>query len=93
MADDSGATLQTIMAVLVGLLMLGLGSTVSVRSFMRNLRTAKGPIVGVLSQVLAMPFLAYILCVIFRFPAIVTISVIAIGCTPGELEVSVTLPP
>lgn len=81
---DSGATLQTIMAVLVGLLMLGLGATVSLAKFARNVRELKGPLVGLASQTLAMPFLAYILAIIFQFPVATTVSIIAIGCTPGE---------
>ena len=81
---DSGSTLQTIMAILVGLLMLGLGATVSLAKFVRNVRELKGPLVGLACQTLAMPFLAYIFSIIFQFPAATTVSVIAIGCTPGE---------
>jgi bile acid:Na+ symporter, BASS family len=72
------------MAVLVALLMLGLGATVSVPKFRRSIANWRGPFIGFVSQTFFMPLIAFLLCVIFQLDQVTALSVVAIGCSPGE---------
>ena len=70
-------------SLLLGIVMFGMGMTLSIGDFKLILKQPKGVIVGVLSQFIVMPLLAYILAKGFNLSPEVAIGVILVGACPG----------
>ncbi|KOO49946.1 bile acid:sodium symporter family protein [Viridibacillus arvi] len=70
-------------SLLLGIVMFGMGMTLSIGDFKLILKQPKGVIVGVLSQFIVMPLLAYILAKGFNLSPEVAIGVILVGSCPG----------
>jgi bile acid transporter len=71
------------LAIMIFVLMLGMGATLTWSDFSKALRRPKALIIGFLSQFGFMPALAYGLAKFFQLPDAVAISLILVGCTPG----------
>jgi BASS family bile acid:Na+ symporter len=71
------------MVPLLGIIMLGMGLTLSVNDFKMVFSRPKEVAIGVLGQFIIMPLLAWGLAKGFNLPAEVAIGVIIIGCCPG----------
>ncbi|XDZ51445.1 bile acid:sodium symporter family protein [Neisseriaceae bacterium CLB008] len=67
----------------LGLIMFGMGATLSLGDFKHIVRHPKSVIVGVFAQFLIMPSLAYGLAVTFQLPPEIAIGVILVGACPG----------
>ena len=68
---------------LLGIVMFGMGVTLSVNDFREVARQPKAVAIGVLAQYLVMPGLAYVLAKGLQLPPEVAIGVILVGCCPG----------
>ncbi|WP_405401425.1 bile acid:sodium symporter family protein [Paracoccus sp. Ld10] len=68
---------------LLGIIMFGMGLTISGRDFAEVLRRPMNVGVGVASQFLIMPLLAVALTMIIPMPPEVAAGVILVGCCPG----------
>ena len=76
--------LQTIsLALLLVVLMAGMGASLTVEDFREVLRRPRGPLIGLLSQYGWMPLIAFGLCKALGLPDDLAISLIVVGCTPG----------
>ncbi len=71
------------LAVMIFVLMFGMGATLTWTDFARTLKKPKALIIGFLSQFGIMPALAFGLAKIFNLPDAVALSLILVGCTPG----------
>jgi BASS family bile acid:Na+ symporter len=71
------------MVPLLGIIMLGMGLTLSLGDFKAVFARPKEVAIGVAGQFLIMPALAWALSIGLRLPAEVAIGVIVIGCCPG----------
>ena len=71
------------MSWLLGLVMFGMGMTLSVADFRRVLERPKYVAIGVFAQFLIMPLVALLLVKIFRLPPELAIGVILLGTCPG----------
>lgn len=71
------------LAIMVFVLMFGMGATLTWSDFSRSLRKPKALIIGFLSQFGIMPALAFVLARLFHLPDVIAMSLILIGCTPG----------
>lgn len=68
----------------LGIIMLGMGMTMTVGDFKGVLQSPKAVVVvGVVAQFVIMPGLAYTLCKIFHLPAEIAVGVLLVGCCPG----------
>lgn len=67
----------------LGLIMFGMGATLSLGDFKHIVHHPKSVIVGVVAQFLIMPTLAYVLAVGFKLPPELAIGVILVGACPG----------
>lgn len=67
----------------LGIIMLGMGMTMTVDDFKGVLQSPKAVFVGVVAQFLIMPSLAYVLCQVFQLPAEIAVGVLLVGCCPG----------
>jgi BASS family bile acid:Na+ symporter len=68
---------------MLGIIMFGMGMTMSVDDFKGVLHNPKAVVIGVVAQFMLMPGLAYLLCQLFQLPPAIAIGVILVGCCPG----------
>ncbi|NNH87254.1 bile acid:sodium symporter family protein [Acinetobacter terrae] len=68
---------------MLGIIMFGMGMTMTVDDFKGVLQSPKAVVIGVLAQFVVMPGLAYLLCQLFQLPPEIAIGVILVGCCPG----------
>ncbi len=68
---------------LLGLVMFGMGLTLSVNDFKLVFSKPRDVFIGIVSQFVIMPVLAYLLCILLQLPAEVAVGVILVGCCPG----------
>lgn len=68
---------------LLGVIMFGMGLTLTLNDFKAVATQPKAVILGVVAQFLIMPLTAYFLCMLFNLPAEIAIGVILVGCCPG----------
>src|SRR5690606_26703792 len=68
---------------LLGIIMLGMGMTMTVDDFKGVLQSPKAVFIGVVAQFAVMPGLAYLLCKMMNLPSEIAIGVILVGCCPG----------
>jgi len=68
---------------MLGIIMFGMGMTMTVDDFKSVLQSPKAMGIGVVAQFIVMPGLAYALCQLFQLPAEIAIGVILVGCCPG----------
>ncbi|WP_344701497.1 bile acid:sodium symporter family protein [Salinicoccus jeotgali] len=69
--------------LLLGIIMFGMGMTLSLSDFKRVLKAPGKIFIIVLAQYTIMPLLALGLAVLFRLPPEIAVGVILVGCTPG----------
>jgi hypothetical protein len=70
-------------SILLGVIMFGMGMTLTVKDFGEVFRQPKSVLIGVASQFIVMPILAYALAKGFNLPAEIAIGVILVGACPG----------
>ncbi|AZW43620.1 bile acid:sodium symporter family protein [Bordetella bronchiseptica] len=68
---------------LLGLIMFGMGLTLSKDDFREVLRRPRDVLIGVLGQFIIMPALAWLLTTVLDLPPEVAVGVILVGCCPG----------
>jgi bile acid transporter len=73
----------TLLAVMMMIIMLGMGASMTPRDFLLAFRKPKGVLVGLLSQFAVMPFLGYLLAVLLGLPPALVLGLILIACMPG----------
>lgn len=68
---------------ILGIIMLGMGMTMTVDDFKGVLQSPKAVLIGVVVQFVVMPGLAFVLCKLFDLPPEIAVGVILVGCCPG----------
>lgn len=68
---------------MLGIIMFGMGMTMTVDDFKGVLQSPKAVLIGLVAQFVVMPGLAYLLCQLFQLPPEIAIGVILVGCCPG----------
>ncbi|MBU3085045.1 bile acid:sodium symporter family protein [Acinetobacter seifertii] len=68
---------------ILGIIMLGMGMTMTIGDFKGVLQSPKAVLIGVVAQFVVMPGLAYVLCKLFNLPPEIAVGVILVGCCPG----------
>ena len=74
---------QALLALLLVVLMTGMGAGLTVADFRAVLRSPRGPVIGFLSQYGWMPLIAFTLARALGLPTDMALSLIIVGCTPG----------
>lgn len=82
-APDPFKPLAGWISPLLGLVMFGMGLTLSVNDFKLVLSKPMDVLIGILAQFIIMPTLAYLLCIVLQLPAEIAVGVILVGCCPG----------
>lgn len=69
--------------LLLGIVMFGMGMTLKLEDFKLVLKHPVGVIIGIVSQFVIMPGLAFILAKVFHLSPEIAVGVILVGCCPG----------
>ena len=70
-------------AILLGVMMFGMGLTLTTADFREIFRRPKDVFVGILAQFLIMPLAAFVLCKAFALPPDLAVGLMLLGCVPG----------
>lgn len=70
-------------SLLLGIIMFGMGLTLSLDDFKGIMKSPKSVIIGVVAQYTIMPLIAFGLAHLFQLPPEVAVGVILVGCCPG----------
>jgi long-chain acyl-CoA synthetase len=81
--EDRNAAFWNLLSAMIILMVLGMAATVDKVQAKAALTRWKAPLVGIFSQCIFMPFLAFLLGVIFNLSAVERVGLILVGCTPG----------
>jgi len=68
---------------LLGIVMLGMGMTLTVADFSEIIKHPKAVVLGVVAQFVIMPLLAFGLSMLFSLPPAIAVGVILVGSCPG----------
>ncbi|MDO4938273.1 MAG: bile acid:sodium symporter family protein, partial [Sutterellaceae bacterium] len=68
---------------LLGLVMFGMGLTLSLNDFKLVLKSPRDVFIGIIAQFVIMPVVAYGLCIAMQLPPEIAVGVILVGCCPG----------
>jgi len=74
---------QGLIVPFLSLIMLGMGVTLSVDSFLAVLKRPSVVLLGTLMQYTIMPLAGWIVCLVLKLPADLAAGVILLGCCPG----------
>ena len=73
----------SVLSVLLGVVMFGMGTTLSLHDFALVLKRPRDVFFGACAQYLVMPFLAYVLSTVFQLDPALTVGVVLVGTCPG----------
>lgn len=74
---------QTLLGVLVAIIMLGMGASLTPRDFYLALKRPYGLMIGVISQYGFMPLLGFVLASVLVVPETIAIGILIMACMPG----------
>ncbi len=69
--------------ILLGIVMFGMGLTLTADDFREVFKRPRDVLIGILGQFLVMPLVAYALCLAFSLPPELAVGVMLVGCCPG----------
>lgn len=72
-----------LLGIMMAVIMLGMGASLTFRDFLIAFRKPKGVLVGLACQYGIMPFLGYALAVLLGLPPALAVGLILMGCMPG----------
>jgi len=87
--EIGGFQLKTLIIPLLQIIMLGMGTTMSLADFGEVAKQPRAVLIGLLCQFTIMPFMGYFLASSFGFPPEIAAGVILIGCSPSGLASNV----
>ena len=87
--EIGGFPLKKLILPLLQLIMLGMGTTMSLADFSEVVKQPRAVLIGLICQFTIMPFMGYFLASTFGFPPEIAAGVILIGCSPSGLASNV----
>ncbi|WP_050927490.1 bile acid:sodium symporter family protein [Aestuariivita boseongensis] len=78
-----GAFEQALLALMIFVIMLGMGASLTPRDFYLALKRPYGLAIGVISQYGFMPFIGFLLITVLPLPSAIAIGVLIMACMPG----------
>ena len=72
-----------LLGVMMALIMLGMGASLTFRDFLIAFRKPRGVLIGLLCQYGIMPFLGYAMAMLLGLPPALAVGLILMGCMPG----------
>jgi bile acid:Na+ symporter, BASS family len=87
--EIGGFQLKKLIVPLLMIIMLGMGTTMSLKDFEGVVKQPKAVIIGVICHFIIMPILGFTLANSFNFPPEIAAGVVLIGCSPSGLASNV----
>ena len=87
--EINGFQLKRLIVPLLQIIMLGMGTTMSLKDFESVVRQPRAVFIGVTCHFVIMPLLGYTLANTFNFPPEIAAGVVLIGCSPSGLASNV----
>ena len=87
--EINGFQLKKLIVPLLQIIMLGMGTTMSLKDFEGVVRQPRAVFIGVTCHFVIMPLLGYTLANTFSFPPEIAAGVVLIGCSPSGLASNV----
>jgi BASS family bile acid:Na+ symporter len=87
--EINGFPLKKLIVPLLQIIMLGMGTTMSIKDFEGVIQQPRAVFVGVACHFLIMPLLGFTLATTFDFPPEIAAGVVLIGCSPSGLASNV----
>lgn len=87
--EIGGFPLKKLIVPLLQIIMLGMGTTMSVADFEGVIKQPKAVLIGVICHFIIMPLLGFMLANSFDFPPEIAAGVVLIGCSPSGLASNV----
>lgn len=78
-----GAFEQALLALMIFVIMLGMGASLTPRDFYLALKRPYGLAIGVVSQYGFMPFVGFLLITLLPLPSAIAVGVLIMACMPG----------
>jgi BASS family bile acid:Na+ symporter len=78
-----GAFEQALLALMIFVIMLGMGASLTPRDFWLALKRPYGLMIGVVSQYGFMPLIGFLLITILPLPSAIAVGVLIMACMPG----------
>lgn len=72
-----------LLGLMMMVIMLGMGASLTYRDFLIAFRKPKGVLVGLVCQYGIMPLLGFTLAIVLNFPPALAVGLILMGCMPG----------
>ena len=76
-------TTQTLLGIMVAIIMLGMGASLTPRDFYLALRRPYGLLIGLFCQFGFMPFLGFLFVSFLVVPEAITVGILLMACMPG----------
>lgn len=76
-------TEQLLLALMIGVIMLGMGSSLTWRDFRRAFKRPQAILIGFASQYVLMPLIGFLLAVLLQLPPALAVGLILIASMPG----------
>ncbi len=83
LAPDTATSLVPYVNVILGVIMFGMGLTLTGPDFALVLKRPLPVFIGVVAQFVIMPLVAVLLVAVFQLPPNLAVGVILVGCAPG----------
>ena len=80
---QSGVITNLLLPISLGIIMLGLGLSLTLTDFTRVVRYPKAAIIGLTIQMLVLTSVAFALCVLFKLPAELSVGLMLLAAAPG----------
>ena len=74
---------QTMLGIMVAVIMLGMGASLTPRDFYLALKRPYGLMIGVISQYGIMPLLGFVLALLLTVPEPIALGILIMACMPG----------
>jgi bile acid:Na+ symporter, BASS family len=87
--EIGGFPLKKLIVPLLQIIMLGMGTTMSIADFEGVIKQPKAVLIGVICHFIIMPLLGFTLANVFNFPPEIAAGVVLIGCSPSGLASNV----
>ncbi|QHV98807.1 bile acid:sodium symporter family protein [Spirosoma endbachense] len=87
--EINGFSLKKLIVPLLQIIMLGMGTTMSIKDFEGVIQQPRAVFIGVSCHFLIMPLLGFTLANVFSFPPEIAAGVVLIGCSPSGLASNV----
>lgn len=72
-----------LLSIGLGVIMLGMGMTLTFENFKEVLKTPRSIFIGILAQFLVMPFIGWSVATLFALPPELKLGIILVSCCPG----------